>query len=46
VVIALMFAALSVSGAIFLLLELNSPFGGIMQISDAQFLDAIAHLGQ
>jgi len=46
VVIALLLAALSVSGAIFLLLELNSPFGGIMQISDASFLDAIAHLGQ
>ena len=46
VVIALMFAALSVSGAIFLLLELNSPFNGLMQISDAPFVDALAHLGQ
>lgn len=46
VVMSLMLAALSVSGAIFLLLELNSPFGGIMQISDAPFVDALAHLGQ
>ena len=45
VVIALMFAALSVSGAIFLLLELNSPFNGIMQISDAPFADALCALG-
>jgi hypothetical protein len=43
---SLMMAAFSVSGAIFLILELGTPFNGIMQISDAPFLDAIAHLGQ
>ena len=43
VVMSLMLAALSVSGAIFLLLELNTPFNGLMQISDAPFVDAPAH---
>jgi Protein of unknown function (DUF4239) len=46
VVATLLLAALSVSGAVFLILELDSPFDGIMQISDAQFANAIAHLGQ
>jgi hypothetical protein len=46
VIISLILAALSVAGAIFLLLELNRPFEGIMQISSAPFLDAITHLGQ
>jgi hypothetical protein len=46
VVVAQMLAALSVAGAIFLLMELNSPFTGMVQISNAPFLDAIAHLGQ
>jgi Protein of unknown function (DUF4239) len=46
VVAALMLAALSVAGAIFLILELNTPFNGLMQISDAPFVSALAHLGQ
>ena len=46
VVIALMLAALSVSGAIFLIQELSTPFNGVLQISNASFIDAIAHLGQ
>lgn len=46
VVAALMLAALSVAGAIFLILELQSPFGGYLQIPNTQFLDAIAHLGK
>lgn len=33
VIVALMLAALSVSGAIFLILELDMPFDGIIQIS-------------
>ena len=45
-VVELMLAALSVSGAIFLILELNTPFNGMMQISDAPFVSALAHLGQ
>lgn len=43
---ALLLAALSVAGAIFLILELQSPFTGLLQISDAPFLDAIDHLGR
>jgi hypothetical protein len=46
VIIALVLAALSVAVAIFLLLELNRPFEGIMQISSAPFVDAVTHLGQ
>jgi hypothetical protein len=46
VVTALMLAALSVAGAIYLILELNTPFSGLMQISDAPFVSALAHLGQ
>ncbi len=46
VVVALMLAALSVSGAIFLILELNRPFDGLIQISDTPFINAISHLGQ
>jgi hypothetical protein len=37
--------ALSASGAIFLILELNHPFGGLMQISSAPIRDALGVLG-
>jgi hypothetical protein len=46
VVATLMLAALSVSGAIFLILELDHPFEGVMQIPAAPFVNAITHLGQ
>jgi len=46
VVVALLMAALAVSGAIFLMMELNSPFHGILHISSAPFDNALAHLGQ
>jgi hypothetical protein len=42
----LLVCALSVSGAIFLILELDHPFAGLLQISDVPLRDAIAHLGQ
>jgi hypothetical protein len=45
VVAALLLAALSVAGAVYLILELNTPFGGLMQISDAPFRNALTHLG-
>ena len=46
-VVATMFlCAFSVSGAIFLILELDRPFGGLIQISDAPVLNAVAHLGK
>ena len=46
VIIALVMAALAVTGGVFLMMELNSPFTGILQISSAPFDDAIAHLGK
>jgi len=45
VVIALMLAALSVSGAIFLILELDMPFDGVIQISQKPMYNALIHLG-
>ena len=42
---ALLVAALSVSGAIFLILELDQPFGGLIQISSQPMVTAINHLG-
>ena len=46
VVATISLCALSVSGAIFLILELARPFDGIIQISSAPLRDAIAQLGQ
>jgi hypothetical protein len=43
---ALMLAALSVSGAIFLILELDQPFDGLIQISSGPMRNALAHLGK
>ena len=45
VIVALMLAALSVSGAIFLILELDMPFDGIIQISSEPMRNALIHLG-
>lgn len=42
---ALVLIALSVSGAIFLVLEMYSPFGGIMQIDAAPLRNALVPLG-
>ena len=46
VVTALLISALSVSGAIFLILELDQPFTGVIQISSAPLRSAFAHLGE
>ena len=46
VIVALMLAALSVSGAIFLILELDRPFDGMLQISSAPMRNALEHFGQ
>lgn len=46
VVGAILVCAFSVSGAIFLILELDAPFGGLIQISDAPMRDVLAHLGR
>jgi len=46
VVMALVVCALSVSGAIFLLLELTTPFAGVMRVSSAPMQHALSLLGQ
>ena len=44
VIVALFLAALAVSGAIFILQEMYTPFSGIMQISSAPMRAAYSHL--
>lgn len=46
VVASLVAAALSVSGAMFLILEMYNPYRGLIQISSAPARVALAHLGQ
>ena len=46
IIATLLVCALSVSGAIFLILEMDHPFSGMMQISSAPLRNAIAHMGQ
>jgi hypothetical protein len=43
---ALFVAGLSVSGAIFLILEMYAPFGGLIEISSGPLRAALAQLGQ
>ena len=45
-VFALMISALAVSGAIFLILELDQPFGGLIGISSEPMLNAFHQLSQ
>jgi len=46
VVIVLAVSALSVAGAIFLMLELNTPFEGIMRVSSLPLRNALTVVGQ
>ena len=46
VVASLFISALSVSGAIFLILEMYTPYAGLVEISSAPLRAALAHLGQ
>ena len=46
VVSSLIAAALSVSAAIFLILDMYKPYSGLIQISSAPLRFAVAHLGQ
>jgi hypothetical protein len=46
VVSALFFTALSVSGAVFLLLELYEPFQGVIHLSSTPLRNALANLGR
>jgi hypothetical protein len=45
-VVTLLLCALAVSSAIFLILELDQPFGGMMQISSEPLRRALAQLGR
>jgi len=44
--LALLISTISVSGAVFLILELAQPFGGLIQISKQPMLNALSLLGQ
>lgn len=46
VIVVLFICALSVSGAIFLILEMNHPLSGFIKVSSAPMLKALEHLGQ
>jgi len=46
VLVTLLVCALSVSAAIFVILELDEPFGGWIQISSAPLRDVLAQLGR
>jgi UDP-N-acetylmuramyl pentapeptide phosphotransferase/UDP-N-acetylglucosamine-1-phosphate transferase len=46
VIATLFLCALSVSGAIFMIMELDRPFGGLIQISSAPLRNAITHIGK
>ena len=46
VLATLLLCALSVSGAIFLILELDRPFEGLIQISSAPLQNAVARIGR
>jgi hypothetical protein len=46
VIVSLFVSAVSVSAAIFLILEMYTPYAGLIQISSAPLRIALAHLGQ
>ena len=46
VIAALFVGAISVAGAIFLILELNRPYGGVMQISIAPIRNALSQMSR
>jgi hypothetical protein len=46
VIIVLLVCALSAAGSLFLILELDTPFEGLIKVSSAPLYNALAHLGQ
>ena len=46
VISVMLLCALSVSGAVFLILEMNHPLSGLIKVSSAPMLKALEHLGQ
>ena len=45
-ILALMVSAVAVSGAIFLILELDQPFGGFLRISSEPMVNALDQQGK
>ena len=43
---ALIVSALSVASAVFMILELDRPFGGVVQISNEPLVNALAQLAK
>jgi len=46
VIVILFVCAVSAASSLFLILDLDQPFGGLIRISSAPLLNALAHLGQ
>ena len=46
VITVLLISALSVSGAILIILEMNNPLGGMIKVSSAPLRKALEHLGR
>ncbi len=46
VVLSLLFSAMALAGAIFLIAEMYQPYGGLIEVSDAPLKAALARLGQ
>ena len=46
VIIAFFICALSVAGSLYLILELDQPYHGLIKISSAPLREALAHMGQ
>jgi hypothetical protein len=46
VVAAFVVCSLAIGGAVFLILEMDSPFRGVMRVSSAPMLSALAHMRQ
>ncbi len=46
VIFALLVSSLSVAGAIFLILEMDRPFDGVVRVSGAPLQSALSHLGE
>lgn len=46
VIVSIILCALAVSGAIFLVLEMNNPLGGLIKVSSAPLQYALSQLGQ
>ena len=46
VIVVLLISALSVSGAIFIILEMNHPLQGMIKVSSAPMRKALEHMGQ